>query len=332
MDGMTNRGETSGHTQRLRSGDLGTLMRTGYHRTMEYVQARLEQLGFDDVRPAHMAIFQNLGPEGARIGELAERAKLTNQSVGYLVDYLEEHGYVERRPDPTNRRATLVCFTERGWDEADACAKILDQLDEELTTRMGAERLEQLQALLAEATAALHASKLAIPAPRGRSRSRLRHHRVLPSSRRIALANPQCGRHHVWSIARLAWTSRTGQSARCNPRGLHRSQPHGIDLISYQNARKGCAAVADQVQRTMSEYARWRINMRAGEILISAESGVGRQLCACRTQIAPLRAAVASRGAFSSRRTERLHAWLPIGWLMTFCDQRSVGCPACAAC
>jgi DNA-binding MarR family transcriptional regulator len=162
MDGMTNRGETSGHTRRLRGGDLGTLMRTGYHRTMEYVQARLEQLGFDDVRPAHMAIFQNLGPEGARIGELAERAKLTNQSVGYLVDYLEEHGYVERRPDPTNRRATLVCFTERGWDEADACAKILDQLDEELTTRMGAERLEQLQALLAEATAALRASKSAV--------------------------------------------------------------------------------------------------------------------------------------------------------------------------
>jgi DNA-binding MarR family transcriptional regulator len=162
MDGMTSRGETSGHTRRLRSGDLGMLMRTGYHRTMEYVQARLEQLGFDDVRPAHMAIFQNLGPEGARIGELAERAKLTNQSVGYLVDYLEEHGYVERRPDPTNRRATLVCFTERGWDEADACAKILDQLDEELTTRMGAERLEQLQALLAEATAALQASKSAV--------------------------------------------------------------------------------------------------------------------------------------------------------------------------
>jgi DNA-binding MarR family transcriptional regulator len=143
-------------------------MRTGYHRTMEYVQARLEQLGFDDVRPAHMAIFQNLGPEGARIGELADRAKLTNQSVGYLVNYLEEHGYVERRRDPTNRRATLVCFTERSWDEADACAKILDQLDEELTTRMGAERLEQLRTLLAEAAAALQAGKLAVQAPRRR--------------------------------------------------------------------------------------------------------------------------------------------------------------------
>jgi len=131
------------------------LMRTGYHRTMEYVQQRLEEMGFDDIRPAHMAIFQNLGPEGARIGELAERAKLTNQSVGYLVDYLESHGYVERSPDPTNRRATLVCFTERGWDEADACARILGDLDEELARQVGAERLQQLQSLLVEVTEAL---------------------------------------------------------------------------------------------------------------------------------------------------------------------------------
>jgi hypothetical protein len=65
-----------------------------------------------------------------------------------------------------------VCFTGRGWDEAGACAEILDQLDEELTTRMGADRLEQLQALLAEATAALQASRLAIPTPRGRPKSR----------------------------------------------------------------------------------------------------------------------------------------------------------------
>jgi DNA-binding MarR family transcriptional regulator len=151
MVGVTSPGQISAHTARLRAGnDLAMLMRTGHHRVMEYVQARLEQMGFDDVRPAHMAIFQNLGPDGARIGELAERAKLTNQSVGYLVDYLEQHGYVERRPDPTNRRATLVCFTDRGWDEADACARILDDLDQELASRVGADRLHQLQDLLAE--------------------------------------------------------------------------------------------------------------------------------------------------------------------------------------
>jgi len=158
MTETSGQGERSAHTARLERDDLSALMRSGYHRTMEYVQARLEQVGFDDVRPAHMAIFQNLGPEGARIGELAERAKLTNQSVGYLVDYLEAHGYVERRRDPGNRRATLVCFTDRGWDEADTCAQILDELDAELVNRIGASRLDQLQALLIEFTDALKAS------------------------------------------------------------------------------------------------------------------------------------------------------------------------------
>ena len=103
-----------------------------------------------------MAIFQNLGPDGARIGELAERAKLTNQSVGYLVDYLEQHGYVERRPDPTNRQATLVCLTERGWDEADACASSTTSTRN--SPARSAVRLYQLQDLLAEITNVLRDS------------------------------------------------------------------------------------------------------------------------------------------------------------------------------
>ena len=152
MVGMTSPGQISAHTARLRGPatiwpcSCGPAT-TGSWNTCKPAWSRWDSTTF---RSAHMAIFQNLGPDGARIGELAERAKLTNQSVGYLVDYLEQHGYVERRPDPTNRRATLVCFTERGWDEADACARILDDLDKELASRVGADRLHQLQDLLAE--------------------------------------------------------------------------------------------------------------------------------------------------------------------------------------
>jgi hypothetical protein len=50
------------------------------------------------------------------------------------------------------------CQPERGWDEADACAAILDHLDEELTSRVGAEKLQQLRELLIEVTDALHDS------------------------------------------------------------------------------------------------------------------------------------------------------------------------------
>lgn len=139
--------------------ELAVLLRTGYQGIVERVHARLARAGFDDVRPAHMTVFQHLRPEGSRIGELAERAQLTNQSVGYLVDYLEQRGYVERRPDPTNRRATLVCLTERGWDEMRACAHILEELEAEFARQLGARRLRQLHELLVDLARALPATK-----------------------------------------------------------------------------------------------------------------------------------------------------------------------------
>ena len=88
-------------------------------------------------------------------GELAGRAQLTNQSVGYLVDYLEEHGYVARRPDPRNRRATLVCLTDKGWRETQACVRILDQLRAQFARRLGAKQLDYLEQLLVELADAL---------------------------------------------------------------------------------------------------------------------------------------------------------------------------------
>jgi DNA-binding MarR family transcriptional regulator len=121
-------------------------LRDTFHLIVDYVHVRLAERGFGDVRPAHMSVFQHLQPEGSRIGELADRSQLTNQSVGSLVDYLEEHGYVERRPDPRNRRATLVCFTDRGWSEMHACAAILAELEENLNEVFGSQRLSELRA------------------------------------------------------------------------------------------------------------------------------------------------------------------------------------------
>lgn len=110
-----------------------------------YVHQRLAELGFDDVRPAHLAVFQHLRPEGSRIGELAQRCGVTNQSIGELVDHLEQHGYVQRRQDPTNRRATLVCLTEHGWREMQACADILVDLERTLGRAFGQKQLKALQ-------------------------------------------------------------------------------------------------------------------------------------------------------------------------------------------
>jgi DNA-binding MarR family transcriptional regulator len=55
-----------------------------------------------------------------RLSELAERLRIAPRSTTEVVDSLQERGLVERRPDPNDRRATLVALTEEGTKVAAA--------------------------------------------------------------------------------------------------------------------------------------------------------------------------------------------------------------------
>jgi DNA-binding MarR family transcriptional regulator len=130
--------------------NVGILVRVPYQAVVERVSAGLAAAGFDDLRPAHTAVFQHIRAEGSRLTELAERAQITKQSMGYLVDHLEERGYLERRPDPSDRRAALICLTERGWDQVRAALAIIAELEDTWRRALGPKRMEQLRELLTE--------------------------------------------------------------------------------------------------------------------------------------------------------------------------------------
>ncbi|GGN30843.1 hypothetical protein GCM10010112_33790 [Actinoplanes lobatus] len=49
-----------------------------------------------------------------RLSVLAERLHIAPRSATEVVDDLQERGLVERKPDPTDRRATLVVLTPGG--------------------------------------------------------------------------------------------------------------------------------------------------------------------------------------------------------------------------
>jgi hypothetical protein len=53
-------------------------------------------------------------PVSTRLTELAEQARITKQTAGFLVDQLARTGYVRRVPDPSDARARLVRIAERG--------------------------------------------------------------------------------------------------------------------------------------------------------------------------------------------------------------------------
>jgi DNA-binding MarR family transcriptional regulator len=65
-----------------------------------------------------MQLFRN--PEkGLSPAELAERAWVTRATVTGLLDGLEAAGFVQRRPDPDDRRMTRVLLTVKGRKNLD---------------------------------------------------------------------------------------------------------------------------------------------------------------------------------------------------------------------
>ena len=124
---------------------IGVLLRTPNHAVISRIHSGLAHRGFDDLHPAHLTVFQNIEAEGSRTTKLAAKAQMTKQSMGYLVDYLEAHGYVRREPDPEDGRAKLVRMTERGWQVMDAAFAIVDELEAEWAAELGEERFQQLR-------------------------------------------------------------------------------------------------------------------------------------------------------------------------------------------
>jgi len=99
-------------------------------------------------RAAHSAVFAHIDLAGTRPGELARRANMTPQAMGELVDDLERLRYVNRRPDPTDRRAKLIVLTPRGLASVQAAHRTIAGIESQLTDLLGERRLSQLQRAL----------------------------------------------------------------------------------------------------------------------------------------------------------------------------------------
>ncbi|HET9197935.1 MAG TPA: MarR family transcriptional regulator [Solirubrobacterales bacterium] len=124
-------------------------------------RAELERSEFGDIRPTHGCVFRFVQGEGLRLTDIAERAKLTKQSVGEIVDDLVERGYAQRIPDPDDRRAKLICLTERGEAAQSHGRKLFAKVEKRWAARYGAERIAALRELLEEIAAA--EAPLAVP-------------------------------------------------------------------------------------------------------------------------------------------------------------------------
>jgi DNA-binding MarR family transcriptional regulator len=66
--------------------------------------------------------------EGMRQAELAEQLEMEPIAIGRVIDRLEKTGYVERRADPSDRRAWCLHLTPRAHAVVDDMEKISNEM------------------------------------------------------------------------------------------------------------------------------------------------------------------------------------------------------------
>ncbi len=133
-----------------RAPNLGLLLREPYRLGNEHLHQAIAERGHPEVRSPHGNVFQYLDEGGTRVSELARRAQITKQSMAELVAHLERHGYVERVPDPADRRAKLVRATGRGREVYAIARDAIAELEREWTGILGKGKMRDLSSLLAE--------------------------------------------------------------------------------------------------------------------------------------------------------------------------------------
>jgi DNA-binding MarR family transcriptional regulator len=115
--------------------------RAAENRILEAVQ----RAGYDDITVAQARIAARIGPNGTRLGELAEQAQVAKQTATALVDRLERAGYVQRTVDPTDARARLVRIAKRGAEIIPIARVEEAKIEAEWTEHLGPRRMKQLR-------------------------------------------------------------------------------------------------------------------------------------------------------------------------------------------
>jgi DNA-binding MarR family transcriptional regulator len=91
------------------------------------------------VSAAHVHITRHLELNGTRLTDLADRAGMSKQAMGDLVNQCEAWGLVTREVDPRDARARVVQFTPTGLAWLQAFKDAVVQAETEFRAEVGTE-------------------------------------------------------------------------------------------------------------------------------------------------------------------------------------------------
>jgi DNA-binding MarR family transcriptional regulator len=131
--------------------NLGFLLAKGSQRWNELLYHEFRRRGFGEVRPAYGSVLVPLFEEdGLRMGQLAERARLSKQTMTTLVRLTERDGLVTRERDPSDGRAALVRLTDRARAFRPVAERAVETLERRVAARLTRKQIAQLKSALSE--------------------------------------------------------------------------------------------------------------------------------------------------------------------------------------
>ena len=141
---MTNEGGPAGaeRIRETREQHIGRLFLRASRSFAALATMKLKERGHEGLGAAHTALLPHVDLGGTRATALAERAGMSKQAAGQVVRDLE------RLPDPSDSRATLVRFTDAGWRFLRDAGDVKREIEAEYGAALGEERMRLLRSAL----------------------------------------------------------------------------------------------------------------------------------------------------------------------------------------
>lgn len=138
--------------------DLRALLHVPQHDLQAQLTSRLEHLGFPALRQAQLQVLGAINratTTGLRLSDLVAEVALPKQTVGDLLDELEQMRMVERFQDPEHGVIKRVRLGPKGKVWAVEVRRVSAETEARWATRLGTKKMRSLRALLEELAASV---------------------------------------------------------------------------------------------------------------------------------------------------------------------------------
>ena len=125
-----------------------TLMRAARGVYAQSIRAQLEAIGAGDLPRNGAALLAGIAAAGGPRPDLPAGLGVTKQAVSQAIDILASRGYLDRNPDPGDRRRITLRLTARGQEVLDAVVRGTEAVDAQLLERVPAGQVGAMRSAL----------------------------------------------------------------------------------------------------------------------------------------------------------------------------------------